>query len=58
LLRPDTQALIAAQQQQPVRMSPSESQNFVRRAQVQSESLRNWLERSADPLRELNSRIP
>lgn len=58
LLRADTQALIAAQQQQPVRMSPTESQNFVRRSQVQSESLRHWLERSANPLPEMNSFTP
>lgn len=58
LLRDDTQALIAAQQQQPVRMSVVDSQRFVRRSQVQGESLRRWLERSADPLLEMDSLAP
>lgn len=48
-LREDTQALIAQEFQQPVRMSVADSQQFVRRSQEQGVSLRNWLERAADP---------
>lgn len=49
LLRDDTQALIAAQQQQPVRMSMADSKDYVQRTQQQGQSLQLWLERLAEP---------
>ena len=57
-LRDDTQALIAQQHQQPVRMSVEDSQRFVRRTQTQGQSLRLWLERSADPLLDMSELEP
>lgn len=58
LLRDDTQALIAALQQQPVRMSQTDSQRFVRRTQAQGQSLQQWLEHAADPLLGVSSLVP
>lgn len=57
-LRDDTQALIAQQQQQPVRMSVADSQRFVRRTQTEGQSLRLWLERLADPVLDLGEPVP
>lgn len=58
LLRDDTQALIAALQQQPVRMSTTDSQRFVRHTQAQEQSLQQWLERAANPLLDMGSLVP
>lgn len=56
LLRDDTQSLIAAQQQQPVRMSVADSQAYVRRSQQQGQSLQLWLERLAEPVLDVKAR--
>lgn len=58
LLREDTQALLVALYQQPMRMSTADSLRFVRRTQAEGLSLQQWLERAVDPVLEMGGRVP
>lgn len=57
VLREDTRALVTAQQQVPVRLDPEGSRRFIQRSQRIGASLRQWLERSADPLQDMDTLV-